>query len=117
MNGSWSAGDSWRFVEAPIKAVKNVEAKMGIKLDDVDLFENNEAFAISSVLFKKKLGIPYNRLNVHGGGIALGHPIGCSGARIVVTLLHALRRTSGKTGIASLCHGTGGSTAMALAVE
>lgn len=112
--GAWHAGESWRFVEAPIEAVQKVEGRLGHSIDDVDLFENNEAFALSSVLFSRRLNVPYDKLNVHGGGIALGHPIGCSGARILVTLLYALRTRDKRLGIASLCHGTGGSTAVAI---
>ncbi len=115
IRGAWAAGESWRFIESPINAVKKDEAALGRSLNDIDLFENNEAFALSSVLFRKKLGISYDKLNVHGGGIALGHPIGCSGARLIVTLVHALRYHDKETGIASLCHGTGGSTAVAIA--
>ena len=114
VRGSWAAGESWRFIESPINAVRKIEEKMGRSVNDFDLFENNEAFALSSVLFNKKLGISYDKLNVHGGGIALGHPIGCSGARLIVTLVHALRNHDKETGIASLCHGTGGSTAVAI---
>lgn len=114
MRGSWAAGESWRFIESPINAVKKIEDKLGRSVDDFDLFENNEAFALSSVLFKKKLGVSYDKLNVNGGGIALGHPIGCSGARLIVTLVHALQNRDKETGIASLCHGTGGSTAVAI---
>ena len=114
--GAWSAGESWRFIEAPIRAVRKVEEKMAKSLKNIDLFENNEAFALSSVLFLKRLEIPYEKLNVHGGGIALGHPIGCSGARIIVSLVHALHTHGKATGIASLCHGTGGSTAVGLEV-
>ena len=88
--------------------------KLGLQLDDVDLFENNEAFALNSVLFRKELEIPYDKLNVYGGAIALGHPVGCSGTRIIVTLLNALQEKSGKLGVASLCHGTGGGTALAV---
>ena len=89
-------------------------AKQGWTVDDFDLFENNEAFATNSVLFNRLLGIPYEKLNVWGGAIALGHPIGYSGARIVITLLSALRATRGQRGLASLCHGTGGGTALAI---
>ncbi|MDZ4698335.1 MAG: thiolase family protein [Rhodothermales bacterium] len=112
--GAWSAGPSWRFIEAPVAAVERVQKQLGWSVSDIDLFENNEAFALSSVLFRKKLGVPYEKLNVHGGGIALGHPIGCSGARILVTLLHALVQQNKKRGLASLCHGTGGGTAVAV---
>ena len=114
VSGRWSAGEPWRFVSAPIDAVKRLMDRHGWSEGDIDLYENNEAFALSSVLFRRVLGVSYDKLNVHGGGIALGHPIGCSGARIVVTLLHALRARDGKRGVASLCHGTGGSTAMAV---
>ena len=88
-------------------------AKTGLAIDVFDLFENNEAFALNSILFHRKLGVPYDKLNVHGGAIALGHPIGCSGARIMVTLLHALRQHDGQRGLAAICHGTGGGTAVA----
>jgi acetyl-CoA C-acetyltransferase len=112
--GTWSAGPSWRFIEAPIAAVERMCRQLGWAVSDFDLFENNEAFALSSVLFRKRLGVPYDVLNVHGGGIALGHPIGCSGARILVTLVHALARQGRRRGLASLCHGTGGGTAVAI---
>ncbi len=115
VGGSWAAGDSWRFVEAPVPAVRKLMEKLGIGVEDFDLVENNEAFATNSVLFNKVLGIPYEKLNIWGGAIALGHPIGCSGARIIVTLLSALAATDGKLGLASLCHGTGGGTAIAVA--
>ena len=115
--GTWSAGEPWRFIEAPIRSVKKLEDRIGKSLSDIDLFENNEAFSLSSVLFRKYLDVPYDKLNVHGGAIALGHPIGCSGARLLVTLLYALRTHDKEWGVASLCHGTGGSTAVALQVE
>lgn len=114
--GSWTAGEPWRFISAPIRAVKKLEARMDKPLSEIDLFENNEAFSLSSVLFKKHLGISYDKLNVHGGAIALGHPIGGSGARLMVTLIHALKHQNKEWGIASLCHGTGGGTAVALQI-
>ncbi|MCB0132515.1 MAG: acetyl-CoA C-acyltransferase, partial [Caldilineaceae bacterium] len=114
VGGSWAAGDSWRFVEAPVPAVRKLTSKLGIETDAFDLVENNEAFATNSVLFNKVLGIPYEKLNIWGGAIALGHPIGSSGARIIVTLLSSLGATGGKLGLASLCHGTGGGTAVAI---
>jgi acetyl-CoA C-acetyltransferase len=114
LGGAVAAGDSWRFVEAPVPAVQKLLGKLGKTIDDFDLVENNEAFALNSVLFNKVLGIPYEQMNVHGGAIALGHPIGCTGARIIVTLLNGLEATGGKLGLASLCHGTGGGTALAL---
>ena len=112
--GTWSAGEPWRFIESPIRAVKRLEQRIGKSLDTIDLFENNEAFSLSSVLFSRHLNVSYDKLNVHGGAIALGHPIGCSGARLIVTLLYALRQREKEWGVASLCHGTGGSTAVAL---
>jgi len=112
--GGWSARESWRFPEAPIPAVRNVLDATGTSLDDYDLFENNEAFAINNILFHRELDVPYDQLNVHGGAIALGHPIGTSGTRITVTLLHALREHDGTLGMASICHGTGGGVALAI---
>lgn len=114
MGYGWAAGEPWRFPEAPIPAVESVLDKTGTSLDDYDLFENNEAFAINSILFERMLGVGQDRLNVHGGAIALGHPIGCSGARILVTLLHALGTHDKERGMASICHGTGGGTALAI---
>ena len=114
LSGAWAAGESWRFVEAPIPAVNKLLEKLDKKIADFDLIENNEAFAVSSVLFTKLLGVGPERLNVYGGAIALGHPIGCTGARIIVTLINALHERSGKLGLASLCHGTGGATAIAV---
>ncbi len=114
LGGAWAAVDSWRFVEAPVPAVKKLAAKLDKSVEDFDLVENNEAFAANSVLFNKVLGISYDKMNVFGGGIALGHPIGCSGARIIVTLLTALAEKGGTLGLASLCHGTGGGTAIAV---
>jgi acetyl-CoA C-acetyltransferase len=111
-SGHWSAGEPWRFPEAPIPAVRQVLDEEGMEVGDVDLFENNEAFALNSVLLHRELGVTFDRLNVHGGAIALGHPIGASGTRILVTLLHALRQHGGEQGLASICHGTGGGVAL-----
>ena len=112
--GGWSARESWRFPEAPIPAVHNVLEATGTELADYDLFENNEAFAINNILFHRELEVPYDQLNVHGGAIALGHPIGASGTRITVTLLHALRQHNSAMGLAAICHGTGGGVALSL---
>ena len=112
--GAWAAGEPWRFPEAPVPAVHHLLEKTGESIEDFDLVENNEAFALNSILFNRKLGVSYDQLNVHGGAISLGHPIGCSGARIVVTLIHALRRHDGQHGLAAICHGTGGGTAMSV---
>lgn len=99
----------------PISAVTKVLEKADWKLDDVDLFELNEAFAAQALAVNKGLGVNPDRVNVGGGAIALGHPIGASGCRVLVTLLYALKRTGGKRGVASLC--VGGGMGVAMAVE
>jgi acetyl-CoA C-acetyltransferase len=114
ISGAWVGGEAWRFPEVPILAVNKLLDKLKLRIYDFDLFENNEAFALSSVLFHHKLGIPYEKLNVYGGAIALGHPIGASGARIIVTLLNALQQQDRQMGLAAVCHGTGGGTAIAV---
>lgn len=114
LGSSIVAGEPWRFPEAPVPAVQKLLGKLGMQTTDFDLFENNEAFAINSVLMHRLLGIDPARLNVHGGAIALGHPIGASGARIITTLIHALHQHDHQRGIAAICHGTGGATAMAV---
>ncbi|CAN5217372.1 thiolase family protein [soil metagenome] len=111
---SWAAGEPYRFPEAPIPAVEKLLKKHGKSINDFDLFENNEAFALNSVLFTRRLGVDIEALNVNGGAIALGHPIGASGARILVTLIHALRQRGGSQGLAAICHGTGGGTVTSL---
>jgi acetyl-CoA C-acetyltransferase len=103
------------FTTAPAKSIANLLAKTGHKADDVDLWEVNEAFAVVSLVNQDEVGIPSERLNVRGGAIALGHPIGASGARLLVTLVHALRQTHKTRGVASLC--IGGGEAVALMVE
>ena len=100
---------------APLDAVKNVTAKMKCGAKDFDLYEFNEAFAVQSVALVRELGVDPAKVNVHGGAVALGHPIGCSGARILVTLVHALKDRGLKKGLAALC--LGGGNAVALAVE
>lgn len=109
------AGDPRDLFFAPITAVKNVMAKEGTTIGDYDLIEANEAFASQAVADGIGLGWDAERVNVHGGAIALGHPIGASGARVLVTLLHALADRGGRRGIATLC--LGGGDAVALAVE
>jgi acetyl-CoA C-acetyltransferase len=111
---AWAAGEPYRFAEAPIPAVEKLLKKQGKSIADFDLFENNEAFAVNSILFTRRLDVPIEKLNVNGGAIALGHPIGCSGARIMVTLIHALRRRQLGIGLAAICHGTGGGTVTSL---
>jgi acetyl-CoA C-acetyltransferase len=114
LGGTWAGGETWRFPEMPIWAVKKLLEKLNLTISDFDLFENNEAFAVSNLFFNQMLGVPPEKLNVNGGAIALGHPIGASGARLVVTLLNALKEQDKTLGIASLCHGTGGGTAIAV---
>ncbi|MCZ7684335.1 MAG: thiolase family protein [Sandaracinaceae bacterium] len=91
----------------PVPAVRKLLAKAGMKLDDIDLVEMNEAFASQSVYCKRELGIPDEKLNVNGGAIALGHPLGCTGAKLTATLLHELKRRGGKRGIVTMCIGGG----------
>jgi acetyl-CoA C-acetyltransferase len=102
------------FTTAPIGAIERLLEKTGWKVGDVDLFEINEAFACVTMFAMKDLGIPRDKVNVHGGATAMGHPIGASGARILATLIAALQRTGGRRGIASLCIGGGEATAMAV---
>jgi len=102
------------FTTAPVSAIDNVLKKAGWKVEDVDLFEVNEAFAVVAMAPMRDLGIKHEKLNVNGGACALGHPIGASGARLVVTLIHALQARGGKKGVASLCIGGGEATALAI---
>ncbi len=103
------------FTIAPVEAIQVLLRKLKLNADQIDLYEINEAFAVVTMAAIKELRLDPDRVNIHGGAVALGHPIGASGARILTTLLHALKRTGGKRGIASLC--IGGGSAVALAVE
>jgi len=100
------------IMEAPIPTVRALLKKTGMKMSDIDLFEHNEAFATASVAVKRELGVPDVKFNVHGGAVALGHPIGCSGARVLTTLLYAMKDRNAKTGLATLCLGGGNAVAM-----
>ncbi|HEX9161928.1 MAG TPA: thiolase family protein [Thermoanaerobaculia bacterium] len=100
------------FTTAPGKAIELVLKRANLKIDDIDLFEVNEAFAVVALAAMKDVGIPHDKLNVHGGAVALGHPIGASGARIVVTLIHALQDRGLKRGLAAICIGGGEATAV-----
>ena len=102
------------FTTAPVGAVEALMQKTGWSLDQVDLFEINEAFAVVALAAMRELGLPHDKVNVNGGACALGHPIGASGARILVTLLGALRRRGLRRGVATLCIGGGEATAMAV---
>jgi acetyl-CoA C-acetyltransferase len=108
-----SQAPEW-FTTAPVTAIANVLDKAGWKAEEVDLFEVNEAFACVAMAPMRELGIPHEKLNVNGGACALGHPIGSSGARLIVTLLHALKARGGKRGVAALCIGGGEATAIAV---
>ena len=103
----------WLFM-APVEGVRRLEARTGLPVDAFDLVEINEAFAAQVLADGRALGLDWAKVNVNGGAIALGHPIGASGARVVATLLHELRRREGRYGLATLCLGGGGSVAMAL---
>ncbi|MBL39098.1 MAG: acetyl-CoA C-acyltransferase [Xanthomonadales bacterium] len=102
------------FTTAPVGAMKKVLERAGWRADEVDLYEINEAFATVTMAAMHEHGLPHDKVNIHGGACALGHPIGCSGARILVTLIHALKATGGKRGVASLCIGGGEATAVAI---
>ena len=110
-----SQAPEW-FTTAPVTAIENVLEKAGWSVADVDLFEINEAFSCVAMAPMTDLGIPHDKLNVNGGAVALGHPIGASGARLLVTLLHALQARGGRRGVASLCIGGGEATAVAVEI-
>lgn len=103
------------FTTAPVGAIEKLLKKVGWTKDDVDLYEINEAFAVVTMAAMKELNLDHAKVNIHGGATALGHPIGASGARIITTLIGALRKTGGKRGIATLC--IGGGEAVAVAIE
>jgi acetyl-CoA C-acetyltransferase len=103
------------FTTAPIGAVQKLLKRLKISAGDIDLFEVNEAFAVVAMAAMKDLEIPHERINVHGGAVALGHPIGASGARLLVTLLNAMESRNARRGVVTLC--IGGGEAVAMAVE
>ena len=114
--GQASSGLAPKYVlMTPVEAVRRLAAKIGWNLADVDLFEINEAFSVQLVAVMQQLGIDPDKVNVNGGAVALGHPIGASGARILTTLLYALEQRQLRRGIATLC--LGGGNGVALAVE
>jgi acetyl-CoA C-acetyltransferase len=112
-HASHAQAPGW-FTTAPVFAIRKLLDRVGWTVEEVDLFEVNEAFAVVAMAAMRDLAIPRDRLNVNGGACALGHPIGCSGARIMVTLVHALRARGLKRGVASLCIGGGEATAVAV---
>ena len=102
------------FTTAPAKALPKALSKAGIEIDDVDFFEFNEAFSVVGLANTKILGLDDKKVNVNGGAVSLGHPLGCSGARILVTLIHILQQNNAKIGAAAICNGGGGASAMVL---
>ncbi|MCB0662747.1 MAG: acetyl-CoA C-acyltransferase [Saprospiraceae bacterium] len=102
------------FTTAPVLAAPLALKRAGLKLEDIDYFEVNEAFSVVTMAFYKELGIPHEKVNVFGGAVSLGHPLGCSGARIVVTLNNVLDHKGGKYGLAAICNGGGGASAMVI---
>ena len=101
-----------RVMEAPIPTTKALLKKAGMTIDDIDLVEHNEAYSTASIAVRRALGVDPSRFNISGGAVALGHPIGCSGARVLTTLIHGLNRTGKKTGLATLCLGGGNAVSM-----
>ena len=99
-------------MEAPIPTVKGLLQKTKMKIEDIDLFEHNEAFASASVAVQKEFKISDDKFNVNGGAVALGHPIGASGARVLTTLIYAMKDRNAKRGLATLCLGGGNAVAM-----
>jgi acetyl-CoA C-acetyltransferase len=100
------------IMEAPISATRTLLDRNGMTIDDIDLFEHNEAFATASVAVKRALNVPDDRFNVNGGAVALGHPIGCSGTRVLTTLIYALQDRGARTGLCTLCLGGGNAVSM-----
>ncbi len=108
---SFAQEPDW-FTTAPIQAIKKVLQKAGLQLEDIDLFEINEAFSVVPMIAARELNIPYEKINIHGGAVSLGHPIGASGARVLTTLIHAMKLKGYKYGLATLCIGGGEASAM-----
>jgi len=99
-------------MEAPVPGVRKLLKKTGFGVEDIDLFEHNEAYAAASLVVMRELGIPHEKFNVNGGAVALGHPIGCSGARVLTTLLYAMKDRNAKRGLTTLCLGGGNAVSM-----
>ena len=109
-----AAQEPSKFTTSPALAIPKALKNAGVKLEEVDAFEINEAFAVVALANVKLLGISEDKVNLHGGAVALGHPLGCSGARIITTLLGVLRKTGGNIGCAGICNGGGGASALVL---
>ena len=114
-HSSFAHSPEW-FTTAPVNAIKNILDNVGWDKNDVDLFEINEAFAVVTMAAINDLELPSEKVNIHGGACALGHPVGASGTRILVTLISALKKYGKSRGIASLCIGGGEATAMAVEI-
>lgn len=112
-HASFAHAPAW-FTTAPVHAIENLLEKLSWQADDVDLYEINEAFAVVTMAAMHELSIPHEKVNIYGGACALGHPVGASGARIIVTLMNALKQNDLKTGVAALCIGGGEATAVAI---
>ena len=110
---SFAQAPAW-FTTAPVFAIKNLLEQVGWSAKDVGLYEVNEAFAVVTMAAMRDLSLPHDKVNVHGGACALGHPIGASGARIIVTLLSAMQKYNERRGVAALCIGGGEATAVAI---
>jgi len=115
IEGYHTGGVEPQFImEAPIPTTRELLKRLKLKIEDIDLFEHNEAFATASVAVKKELGVPEERFNVNGGAVALGHPIGCSGARVLTTLIYAMHDRNAHRGLATLCLGGGNAVSMVI---
>ena len=109
-----AAHEPEKFVTAPAIAVPKALKKAGLRIEDIDYFEINEAFAVAGIVNSLKMGIPESKLDVNGGAVALGHPLGSSGSRIIVTLINVLKQRGGRYGVASVCNGGGGASAVVI---
>ncbi len=107
-----SVGDPDQFALMPIKSISKLIAKQSLNLTEIDAFEINEAFSLVPIMVNKKLGIPYDKINMYGGAVSMGHPLGCSGSRITSTLISILKNEKKKIGCVSICNGGGGATSM-----
>ncbi|MDA4125374.1 MAG: acetyl-CoA C-acetyltransferase [Thaumarchaeota archaeon] len=106
-----------RVMEAPIPTTRALMKKAKVTMEDIDLFEHNEAYSTASIAVRRELGVPEEKFNINGGAVALGHPIGCSGARVLTTLIYSLKREKKSTGLATLCLGGGNAVSMIIEAE
>ena len=106
-----------RFTTAPSKAIPKALDKLKLSIEDIDYFELNEAFSVVGLANMKILGIDSKKVNVHGGAVSLGHPLGCSGARIIVTLINVMKYNNGKIGATAICNGGGGASSLIIKLD